>query len=335
MNDSRRWPLRPGPGRRVLSLTPVLALALAVSALAVPAEQGAALRDGVLVAPARGLAYVMRPGGGIDAVDLASGAVRWHSDAASKPLVLAGNRLVAQAESAAGTLDVVALDAQGGARGASTRVPLPAGVAASVVDTAQRSFRVYAGGAGPQLVVQWESSAVAAVDAPQGYLAAEETGQAPSIGGSALVTVDGSLVEGKATPSAAATAAVNRPELQELSAPLAKAVSGRQFLSADGRHVLVAQMVDRGDPSNVYSRRWTIYDRESGARLGSVPALAAAAPFVVRGATLYHVEPAFATRRDGRLVNHPASLRAVDLRSGNELWKVTIRDSDFHGPFPP
>jgi len=338
VNQSKRWPLRPWSGRGGLSISFLLVPVLLLGVSAVPAaaaERGAVLRDGVVIAPAHGLAYVMRPGGGIDAVDLSSGGVRWHSDAAAKPLILAGDRLVAQAESAAGALDVVALDAQRGARGASARVPLPAGVAASVVDTAQRSFRVYAGNAGPQLLVQWESSAFATVDAPQGYLPAEGSGQTPTLGGSALLTVDDSLMEVKAAPSASAGAAVSRPELQELSAPLARAVAGRQFLSADGRHVLVAQMVDRGDPSNVYSRRWTIYDRESGARLGSVPALAAAAPFVVRGATLYHVEPAFATRRDGRMVRHPASLRAVDLRSGNELWKVTIRESDFRGPFPP
>jgi hypothetical protein len=336
VNESKRWPPRPSWGRRVLFVSSVLVLLLGAAApgTAAPAEHGALLRDGVLVAPTHGLAFVMRPGGGMDALDLASGTVRWHSDGAAKPLALAGDRLIAQRESPVGDLEIVALDARRGARGASSRVPLPAGVAASVADTAERSFRVYAGAAGSQLVVQWESSAVAAADAPQGYLPAEDTTQSPSLDGSASLTMEDSQLALKAAPVADATAAVSRPELRQLSTPLAKAVSGRQFLSADGRHVLVAQMADR-DASNLYSRRWTVYDRESGARLGSVPALAAASPFVVRGTTLYHVEPAFATRRDGRLVRHPAGLRAVDLQSGNELWKVTIRESDFRGPFPP
>src|SRR3954463_16411273 len=120
VNDSIWRPLRPRSGRSVLSISPLLALLAlgsAVTALAAPVDHGASLRDGVLVAPDRGLAYVMRPGGGIDAIDLASGNVRWHSDAAAKPLAISGKRLIAQAESKGDTLDVVALDARRGAPG--------------------------------------------------------------------------------------------------------------------------------------------------------------------------------------------------------------------------
>ena len=68
MNHPKRWPLRPWWGRGVLFLSVTLAFAMLASvAGAVPTERGALLRDGVVIAPERGLAYVMRPSGGIDA----------------------------------------------------------------------------------------------------------------------------------------------------------------------------------------------------------------------------------------------------------------------------
>lgn len=338
MIDSKRRPLRHRPGNGVLSISPLLALlalGTAVMALAAPGGQAASLRDGVLVAPARGLAYVMRPGGGIDAIDLSSGAVRWHSDAATKPLAISGKQLVAQAESKGGTLDIVALDAQLGARGASSRVPLPAGVRASVVDNARGSFRVYADSAGSQITLQWEATAYSNPAAAQGFMPAANVGQPPARNGSVVLTAGDDALALQA-PSADSKAEVSRATLQELTTPLAKAVPGRQFLSADGRHVLVSQMKTGGrQPLDLYSRRWTIYDRETGAELGSVPALTAASPFLVRGTTLIHVAPAFAAQRDGEIMNRPATLRAVDLRTGNELWKVAVRDTSFRGPFPP
>src|SRR5215203_3122330 len=102
MNQSKRWPSRPSWGRSVptIALLPLLAiLLLPGAALGQSPGHGVALQEGVVIAPRLGLAYVMHPGGGIDAVDLASGALRWRSDRAAKPLALSGDRLIAQAES--------------------------------------------------------------------------------------------------------------------------------------------------------------------------------------------------------------------------------------------
>ena len=57
------------------------------------------------------VAYAMTPEG-VAAIDLASGAKRWTSNAAAKPLAIAGNRLISQVEPRTRTnrLELVLLD---------------------------------------------------------------------------------------------------------------------------------------------------------------------------------------------------------------------------------
>lgn len=288
-----------------------------------------------MIAPQHGFAYLMRPGGGIDAVSLSSGAVRWRSDSASKPLALAGDRLIAQAESrGANALHLVALDARSGASRGTVSVSLPAGIVATVVDTPAGSFRVQADGAGAEMVVRWEATGTGAA---QGYLPAEHEGQAPTVvAGEAVIDLTTPTLRVKAEPDVRSTrsATLARAALEELSAPVVKGTGGRQLLSADRRHVLVTEPV-KGTGFTLYQHRWTVYERASGARLGSVPALVSAAPFLVVGKTLYHTASAHAVLQKGKLVESPFSLRAVHLATGAEAWTKAVGETDFRGPFPP
>ncbi len=343
MNQSKRWPHRPYWGRCVPTSFLLAILLLPGAALgqrvrpAAPAS-GAALLEGVVVAPQHGLAYVMRRGGGIDAVELASGAVRWHSDGGAKPLALAGDRLVAQAESrGANALDLAILDARSGAVRDSVRMPLPAGITATVVDTPAGAFRVRADHAGSQLAVRWESTSLTSGGPAQGYLPADNEGQAPMVvAGGAVIDLGASSlkVETEQPVRSVRSPALARPGLQELQAPLVKGAEGRQLLSADGRHVLVTEPVSTTE-FTLYRHRWTVYDRASGARLGSAPALVSATPFLVVGTTLFHTAPAHVLVEEGRIADHPASLRAVDLKTGTEVWTMAVQETAFKGPFPP
>lgn len=299
---------------------------------AVP-DQSAALLEGVVLSPRLGIAYLMRPGGSIDAVNLASGKVRWRSDKAAKPLALVGDRLVAQAQGRGGNaLDLVFLDARSGVSRDAVRIPLPEGVVATVVDTPAGSFRVRAESVATDLRVSWESTDTVA----QGYLPADNEGQAPEmavVAGQAVLDLASLTVKDEPATRVAQSAALAGPALQELSAPAVKA-QGRQLLSADGRHVLVTEPVDAAE-FTLYRHRWTLYERSSGARLGTVPAMVSASPFVVVGTTLYHTVPAHAVRQEGKFVESPATLHAVNLKTGAEMWKIAVRETDFRGPFPP
>src|SRR5437773_333013 len=79
----------------------IAAVCLAVvapSAPAQPAPQPVALRPGIVIDGAGGVAYVMQAPGGVAAVDLSTGEVRWKSSAMDKPLALVGSLLVGQVE---------------------------------------------------------------------------------------------------------------------------------------------------------------------------------------------------------------------------------------------
>lgn len=347
MNQSKRWPARPTWGRYIVALVlpPLFAISLMpATALAQPRsmrpaapENSAALLEGVVISPRQGVAYVMRSGG-IDAVNLATGKLRWRSDKAAKPLALVGDRLIAQADGRK-ALELVVLDARSGAVRDSVRIPLPEGVVASVVDTPAGSFRVRTDSTASELVVRWEATGVGV--AAQGYLPAEGEGQAPDAGvqamtGEAVLDMTSKALTIKAEPSVrlAESASLARSAMEELSSPAVAGIEGRQLLSADGRHVLVTETIESAGFS-LFRHRWTMYERASGARLGSVPALVSATPFVVIGTTLYHTVPAYSVRQDGKFVENPTSLRAVNLKTGVEAWKMAVRETSFRGPFPP
>jgi hypothetical protein len=302
-----------------------------------PAAGDAASLDGAVIVPRLGLVYAMRPAGGIDAIDLGSGRVRWPSDPAARPLTVVGERRVAQAEPAgAGSLELVVLDARNGAARSSARVPVAANVTASVVDTAAGSFRAWAEGRDSQLVLRWEHASLSASGHAQGYLPAAHEGQPPSLGGGeASFTVEGSSLRLEDVGALRSTTAeaVAPPGLTEATVAAVRE-SGRQFLSADGRHVLVTERVASAE-FRLDHHRWILYERESGAKLGTVRAVVSATPFVVVGRTLYYTSPPHVLRREGRLARRGSMLRAVDLQSGADVWTKAVRDSAFRGPFPP
>src|SRR5712692_12018553 len=114
-----------------------------------------ALRQGVVVDPAKGVAFVMTPEGGIAAVDLATGTARWTSGDAAQPLALVGNVLVSQVEAPGGRLELVALNRESGARVAQGGVDLPVGVRASLGETLEGTFTAGVRPSAGTAIVTW------------------------------------------------------------------------------------------------------------------------------------------------------------------------------------
>jgi len=107
-------------GGGIARLTFILAMSTMVSLTgiggAAQVSPAAELQPGVVVDPRSSAVFLMNQSGGIDAVSLNSGDLRWSSDLAAKPLVSSRDRLVAQAESAGrgNVLPIVVLDANHG-----------------------------------------------------------------------------------------------------------------------------------------------------------------------------------------------------------------------------
>ena len=121
-----------------------------------------------------------------------------------------------------------------------------------------------------------------------------------------------------------------RPQLiVKLSDKIAGA-SPTQYESADGRHVLASERVGNDRVWEKY--RWTVYERSTGRLVGEFRTHVAFAPFVVREALLFYETTPY---KLGTATEEPAKLRAVNLRTGQAVWSVEVREIVYRGPFPP
>ncbi len=311
--------------------------ALALLALLTPGVSMAAgdsiraLHEGVVIDSAAGTAYVMSPQGGIDALELATGNVMWKSRDAAKPLLLKDGKLLAQARPGKdGQLVVVALDAKGGKTQGRVDIEIPSFIRANVLDGPSRKFRTQAfESADGAVVVTWtaeEGRALQGLVEPENEGApvqnAAATAKVPSLSGAVKVDV----AAGRAVP-------VSDAEPRSLTVGnVGNAADSRQMASIDGRHILRSERNVEGGLWNRY--RWTITNA-AGVKLGSVEAPVSMAPFVVSGNQLFYVAQPSVRKEENKLIEQPLRLRALDLRTGNELWASAVVDSTFRGPFPP
>jgi PQQ-like domain len=313
---------------------------------------GPALHDGVVVDPANGAAYVMSPGGGIEARDIATGNVLWKSDAAAKPLLAMDGNLVAQAPpNAAGDLVVVTLDARKGSPKDRTEIKLPPGQRSQLTDGPSRSFRAQAFPSGEgSVIVSWtaeQGRALQGVAPPELEVPQVDTKDAGSAERRAEILAAAherrrgafrlDVASGKAAPVPFAEAQAKAPVL---SARIAgggggdKAAGGvlGSLTSMDGRHVLTAER-SGSDLSNRY--HWTVTDAATGAVAGAVDAPVSMAPFVVSGTRILYVAEPGMRKEGSQFVQKPLRLRALDLQTGAEMWEAPTVDPLYRGPLPP
>ncbi|HWN44967.1 MAG TPA: hypothetical protein VNW71_22275 [Thermoanaerobaculia bacterium] len=310
----------------------LLAIFLAASTFAAPvAKEGVSLRDGVVVDTARSVAYVMHPERGIQALDLRRGTALWHSAAGERPLALAGNLLVAQAQPGAnGELRIVALGVRGGLLSSKADIRMPEGVRAEVAETLQRSFHVTAMPSQGGVLIAWETEEFSSLPQKREHqlgrvLGVAAEGRQGNPRGTAIFDPEA----GRLSVSASTAGQTARPAVaMSLSAPGA---AESRFTSADGRFVLASRLVD---DAAALPYQWTISNAKTGAVLGTLRAEASMAPFAVDGTRLIHVaQPSFRIE-EGKMVERPLRIRAVDLTTGREVWRREIRDTAWRGPVP-
>lgn len=283
---------------------------------------------GVVVDPDRSTLYLMEAEGGVEAVGLTLGNVSWHSTEAEVPLALVGDRLLSLATGDRPGFEIASLDAAaGGGLIGSANVVLPSGAHAMVDDQLGRSFRVVPIASGADLDLVWRYRERTVRGAPA---IAEAAGS--EISGTAVFDpVQGTLLATAATPSVRAFDP-DRPDLA--AAERLPTVAGLQYRSADGRYAMTSERI-ASDPSRE-TYRWKIYSLADGRPAGSVITHTSYAPFFLGDRELiYEVRPFVVRRDDGTFEARPRHLRAVDLASGQELWTRPLRDTEYHGPFPP
>jgi hypothetical protein len=290
------------------------------------------LTDGVIVDSARGALYLMSPDHGIDAINLASGKIVWHTAGAAKPLLLFDDRLVAQAENPAAmrVLRVVVLNtAMQGEPVTSAAVPLPAPAFASIDSGMGTSFTADARPLSRGEIQVWWRFAQRAVS---GFL---RPSPAPmlEINGAARIDLETAQVQVLPTRDAAVqprpTANGGLPTDIKLEPGFNLAI-----VSADGQTILANKPAGT-DATGWMDYLWAIYSLRTRARLAEIRMPTSAAPFFVWNSMLLYVSRPYGRRVDGKWLQEPLELRAVDLSGGREAWKTPIRDTAYHGPFPP
>jgi hypothetical protein len=331
------------------------------------------LSPGVVVDPGRHEAYVMSPDGGIVAVDLAAGAPVWRSRDADKPLTVSGELLVGQAEAPgpANALRIVTLDVgRQGQQVAEALVELPPGVQPMIAASLNQSFTAEVSPEAGEAAVSWEfveqplrgiapgemevlpgevppAASAAALPAtglpgitPAPRAAPEAGGEAIVVRGSARVDLSsGNVTSVEVAPTPAAPRAPSVPAGDSVRAsdvePAAAlpGVPQPQFLSADGQHVLSSQRVANDPEWDKYL--WTIFERESGRRIGEFRTHLRYVPFFVDATQVIYQTPPYARRQGDRLVEEPPQLRAADLGTGKGTWSEPVRDIVDREPPPP
>jgi hypothetical protein len=297
-----------------------------------------AFRPGLLVHPGLGVAYLMSVSGGIAAVDLATGAVRWTSTQGGRPLALVGNTLLTQVEprTAGSQLELVVLDVgKRGARTATSRVTLAPGVRVALGETLQGTFLLEAQPAGGNVLLLWTflPSPGQGMPEPQDTQSGRGTNRRVGAPARARGALRVNLATGAARPVDTTTvraAPAPRWILPSSEKLAAAGAAATQYESADGRHILASE---RLDDDRVWAKyRWTVYERSSGRRLGEFRTYLSFTPFIVRGSLLIYETTPYAV---AGAEEQPAKLRAISLTTGREVWSVPVRETVYRGPSPP
>jgi hypothetical protein len=299
----------------------------------------------VLIDP-QGTAYLSNPEGSITAIKLDSGTQLWTTPKgkAYRPLAISGNFLVAMQEGggakAGKHLGVALLQLLDGGERLVNWVELPPAAWASVKNGLGASLRTNAAiGADGNVTISWlsewqrEVRAIAPDDddeTPAGARAA--AAQVESHSGSIQIDPSGRILplsQARISPQQFQPARQDLPDDQRL-----EGLPETQYISADGRHILVSEMTGNDNDLNKY--RWTIYPASSKESLGAIAAPFPTAPFFVSGSMIiYQLRPYMVRDQGDKMVRSPLKLIAIDLRSGGKLWEHAVLNPEYYGPFPP
>ncbi|HEV7240020.1 MAG TPA: hypothetical protein VGQ36_12345 [Thermoanaerobaculia bacterium] len=358
---------------RRISAIQIVALAVALAGIVLPitgqpAEPSAfLLQHGTIVDSGRGVVYIAKPSGTIDAVDLASGRTLWTSKDAALPIGLGNDLLVAQVEEKPQVTErfqIAILDAAGGRKVSEATITLPAGALALVTDHKGKMFRATAERVGALFLVSWlyQENLVRGIRPPDKeqtmlWIAGSVSVQALT---GKVVFADGGPVgevpgrwQRYGTPPSPPWRAGNVVARTEggrggpLTLERTETGSGRllpaqplvnraitSVPSADQRHLLASERVGEGGPDDP-EYQWSIFAMDTAAKATELRKDVSAAPFFVFGDSVILESRPHSYLRGELLVEEPLEIHAIRLTTGVAKWEVELRDLSYRGPRPP
>ena len=287
------------------------------------------LVTGVLVDPPAQRVYTMRPGGGIQALQLRSGQPLWSSEAADVPLQILDGSLLAWRERRAGVdgdaASIVTLEAvTSGDLVASAPLPLPSDVRATVDRRADERFTLTLETDDGIPLLRWFFVRTLASAMPPS--AAPTKTRAEAAGALHVDIVGQELSVLPLENSAAQT----KRAVTRAPPPSGKDIGRR--VSCDGRHLTITRVAEPPDPVQPY--RWSVYTVADNKRIGKIAALRTIAAFLVVDGLLVHEVPPYGQASAKGWIEHPRSLAGIELAGGDVVWTHPIRDPEYRGPQP-
>jgi hypothetical protein len=110
------------------------------------------------------------------------------------------------------------------------------------------------------------------------------------------------------------------------------AVPGHQFYTED-RKFIVSHGETPPDTNGQYTL--VVYDRTTKKPVGEFKSFHAMVACYVTDSRVVLQTSGAKLRSAGSLSDQPPMLKAVDLRTGQELWSYPLRDTAYRGPYPP
>lgn len=358
--------------KRLLTLGFLLSAAVA-AAPAAAQDMSFELLPGVVADRASGRVYAMKPGGALEAINARSGRVLFEISLADKPIALLGRMLAAQRENKVtpGVLEIVVIDTSLPSRTSMIELALPTDELALVDDTLGRTFSITSTIRDGDLLIGWTAARhwVSPIPPAEGQPTYEEKKGAArlDLASGRGYPVEPSLVEDELQLPEAVRAFAAEPNLfgppiragalivstqttvadgnsrivlkrwsaDGIALPDVELFRGEpivQWPSSDGRHLIISERVA---PTEMNEYLWNIYSLETGARAGQLRNHFSRAYFYVDGTRLIHDVWPFTYRVDGKIMEFKRQVRAVDLASGAILWQRPLRETLYHGPYPP
>lgn len=315
-------------GRRAL-----LGVALLASPPLAAMDAGAVvLTPGIVVDVEHDVAYAIEPEGRTLAIALDDGSTRWTSAGRVLPLALHDGRLLALADTGqSGLATLLVIDPDNGNAVDQVAFDLPDSVSASFEPAPGRSFEVQISASDNGVRLHWRQQTV-----PMGGALVIDPVNGPEpprvIDGSVDIDVSAGAVQARPLPQTASRPQTPSPLLT--AGERLPEVLGDQFRAADDASVLASVIIN--DATLGAANRWTFYNRPSGAKLGSLDAPYALAPFLVQGSRLlYRLPPHAYLSPAGAEIERPARLIGYDLATSRERWSVPVMDFVYRGPMPP
>lgn len=283
------------------------------------------LSESVIIDDANQSIYILSPERELEAIDPLKGTVKWRESTPLRPITIMDGSLVCQILDSgnAAPLSLAVIESKTGKTTERANARLSDKLSESYLQQNPGKLTLQPYQRNGTTYIAWMYRPIIR----QGIY--RESDENSLFSGQLELGNQGDLI--RSETSSAATPAAGRSILAAGSARIPEG-KGQQFISRDGRHVLVSDKISNDNLGTPY--QWSIYEAGNPQVIGTLSSRVSYASFCVRGGFLIFVENAYETFDKEGTTTVPRQLVGYDLRAGRRQWTRPLFDDTFRGPSP-